>query len=52
MYFLFRNSLASAVVTPLFTSQACNLLSRKLQAKDKELWNALGGNWIITMCVT
>ena len=43
-----RNSLASAVVSPLFTRQACDLLSRKLSAKDQELWNALGGNWIMT----
>ena len=43
-------SLASSVLTPLFTKQSIDLMNRKLSRKEKTLWNKLGANWFLTRC--
>lgn len=46
-----RTQLASKVNSPLFTKPAYDLMKRKLQPKDQDLWGSLGANWLITMYV-
>ena len=40
-----------AVVTPLLSSQALELLENCLSLKEKEVWKALGPNWNMTKYV-
>ena len=44
-----RPSLASGVVSPLFTKAAVDLITHKLVGKEQEVWNQLGGNWFLTL---
>lgn len=42
---------AGAVVMPLLSSQAVELLENCLSLKEKEIWKSLGANWNMTKYV-
>ena len=43
--------LASAVVSPLLTQSALDMLHRKLPPSETETWKQLGANWFLTVYV-
>ena len=45
-FFFFSPEKASAVLAPLLTPQAIELLENCLSSKESEVWKALGQNWI------